>query len=104
MQTRHGFTLLSLQEFEHWLTQQRVGRTVLTLQQHHTWSPSYRQFSGANHFELQQGMKYHHVTNNGWADIGQHFTSFPDGSIADRPIARTGAGVHQGAKRARHLH
>ncbi|BAH39244.1 MAG TPA: amidase [Gemmatimonas aurantiaca] len=81
MQTRHGFTLLSLQEFEHWLTQQRVGRTVLTLQQHHTWSPSYRQFSGANHFELQQGMKYHHVTNNGWADIGQHFTSFPDGSI-----------------------
>ncbi|HEY0931284.1 MAG TPA: SH3 domain-containing protein [Gemmatimonas sp.] len=81
MQTRHGFTLLTLQEFEQWIVQQRVGRTVLTLQQHHTWSPGYRQFNGSNHFDLQLGMKRHHVTNNGWADIGQHFTSFPDGTI-----------------------
>ena len=81
MPTRLGFTLLSLQEFTDWLRQQRVGRTILTVQQHHTWSPSYRQFRDSNHFELQQGMKHHHVATSGWADIGQHFTSFPDGSI-----------------------
>jgi uncharacterized protein YraI len=92
VQTRHGFTLLSLPEFEHWITQQRVGRTILTLQQHHTWSPGYRQFSGTNHFALQQGMKHHHVANNGWADIGQHFTSFPDGSVmTGRPLEQVPA-------------
>jgi uncharacterized protein YraI len=26
-------------------------------------------------------MKNHHVRNNGWSDIGQHFTTFPDGTI-----------------------
>jgi uncharacterized protein YraI len=81
MQTRNGFTLMSLAEFEAWIAAQRVARTVLTLQQHHTWSPAYAQFTGRNHFELQAAMKRHHVTNNGWGDIGQHFTTFPDGTI-----------------------
>jgi hypothetical protein len=81
MQSRLGFTLMSLGEFEGWIVAQRVARTVLTLQQHHTWSPSYKQFTGRNHFDLQSGMKHHHVVNNGWGDIGQHFTSFPDGTV-----------------------
>ncbi len=81
MQTRLGFTLMTLGEFEGWLAQQQVGRTVLTLQQHHTWSPSYGSFSGTNHFDLQSAMKRHHIVNNGWADIGQHFTTFPDGTV-----------------------
>ncbi len=81
MQTRFGFTLMSVVEFEAWLGQRPVARTVLTLQQHHTWSPAYAQFTGANHFALQAAMKQHHVTNNGWGDIGQHFTTFPDGTI-----------------------
>ncbi len=72
---------MSLAEFEGWIAQRQLARTVLTLQQHHTWSPSYGSFNGRNHFELQSGMKHHHVVNNGWADIGQHFTTFPDGSI-----------------------
>lgn len=92
MQTRFGFTLMSLAEFEGWMARQQVARTVLTLQQHHTWSPNYGSFTGGNHFELQQGMKHHHVVNNGWGDIGQHFTTFPDGMVmTGRPLEQTPA-------------
>jgi len=92
MKTLSGFTLMSLSEFEGWLTRQQVARTVLFLQQHHTWSPRYAQFHDDNHFGLQQGMKHHHVTNNGWGDIGQHLTSFPDGTImSGRPLEQSPA-------------
>jgi len=76
-----GFTKMDISEFESWVTGLNVARTILYIQQHHTWNPSYVSFKGNNHFELQQGMKSYHVTNNGWMDIGQHFTTFPDGSI-----------------------
>lgn len=72
---------MSVAEFENWIKNLSVGRTVLKVQQHHTYSPSYIHFKGNNHFELQRGMKNYHVTHNGWADMGQHFTIFPDGSI-----------------------
>ncbi|MFN0202719.1 MAG: SH3 domain-containing protein [Bacteroidia bacterium] len=81
MVTKFGFTLMTIQEFEEWVAKRRVVRTVLTVQEHHTYSPSYKLFKGNNHFELQRGMKNHHVQNNGWMDIGQHFTTFPDGMI-----------------------
>lgn len=81
MQTKLGFTKMSVIEFEQWIKSIRVGRTILKVQQHHTYSPSYVHFNGTNHFERQQAMKNHHVGHNGWADIGQHFTIFPDGSI-----------------------
>jgi hypothetical protein len=58
-----------------------VGRTILFLQQHHTYSPSYQHFDGGNHFHLQKNMKDYHVGTNGWMDIGQHFSIFPDGTI-----------------------
>jgi SH3-like domain-containing protein len=81
MTTKSGFTLMSIQEFETWIDALRLARTILTIQEHHTFSPAYAQFNGSNHFALQQGMKSYHVTHNGWSDIGQHFTTFPDGSI-----------------------
>ncbi|MFN3639697.1 MAG: hypothetical protein ACK4UK_02160, partial [Flavobacterium sp.] len=81
METRFGFVKMTLQEFEIWLFQQRVGRTILKVQQHHTYIPSYIHFNGSNHFERQRAMKNHHVHHNGWRDIGQHFTTFPDGTI-----------------------
>jgi N-acetylmuramoyl-L-alanine amidase/Bacterial SH3 domain len=80
MTTQFGFTKITIAEFEQWLLQQRIARTILFVQQHHTFSPSYALFNN-NHFELQQGMKNFHVNHNGWADIGQHFTTFPDGVI-----------------------
>ena len=82
METKYGFKKLSLSEFEQWLKELRVSRTVLTIQQHHTYIPSYILFDGDNHFERQKAMKDHHINANGWADIGQHFTIFPDGVIS----------------------
>lgn len=81
MESKNGFLKMSIAEFIPWLHSQRIARTVITLQQHHTWSPDYSHFNGSNHFERQLAMKNHHVRNNGWSDIGQHFTSFPDGTI-----------------------
>lgn len=78
---RSGFTKLKIQQFEDWIASITVARTVLIIQQHHTQSPNYALFDGNNHFELQQRMKNFHVHRNGWRDIGQHFTTFPDGSI-----------------------
>lgn len=82
METKFGFTLMTVSEFETWIDQQNIARTVLFVQEHHTFSPSYQHFNGTNHFKLQRGMKNHHVNNNGWSDIGQHFTIFPDGKVA----------------------
>jgi SH3-like domain-containing protein len=81
MTTKLGFTLMTIQEFEAWIDARQLARTVLTIQEHHTYSPAYAQFNGSNHFALQQGMKNYHVSQNGWSDIGQHFTTFPDGMI-----------------------
>ncbi len=81
METKYGFKRMNLPEFENWISTLRVGRTILKIQQHHTYIPSYIHFSGLNHFERQLAMKRCHVTDNGWADIGQHFTIFPDGDV-----------------------
>jgi len=92
MQTKYGFTAMSVAEFQAWLPTISVTRTLARVQEHHTWSPAYVHFNGANHFELQRGMKAHHVGNNGWSDIGQHFTIFPDGVVmTGRPLANTPA-------------
>ncbi len=92
METKYGFTKMTLQEFESWINNLRVARTIMKIQQHHTYIPSYIHFNGSNHFERQHAMKNHHVNNNGWQDIGQHFTIFPDGSIVTgRSLEKTPA-------------
>ena len=81
MNSKFGFIKYSIQEFEDWIGSVTLARTVLHIQQHHTFNPNYSLFKGNNHFELQRGMKNYHVNQNGWSDIGQHFSTFPDGSI-----------------------
>ena len=81
METRNGFTKMNVIQFEGWLNAQSIGRTIINVQQHHTYKPDYSGFNGNNHFDLQSGMRNHHVHRNGWRDIGQHFTIFPDGAI-----------------------
>jgi SH3-like domain-containing protein len=81
METKYGFAKMTISEFESWIAKLRIGRTILKIQQHHTYIPSYIHFSGNNHFERQLAMKNHHVNQNGWQNIGQHFTIFPDGIV-----------------------
>ena len=81
MKTQYGFTLMTIGEFETWLIQQKVTRRITVIQEHHTWSPSYKQFNGSNHLQLQKNMRDYHVNNANYADIAQNFTVFPDGMI-----------------------
>lgn len=86
---------MDIVEFETYLQQLRVGRTILYVQQHHTYLPSYSQCTDTNQLDLQKGMKNHHVHNNGWSDIGQHFSTFPDGSIVTgRSMERSPACIY----------
>ena len=80
MQTKYGFTLMSIEEFESWIAKLNVSRTIRLLQVHHTWSPAYSNFNGNNHFERQKAMKEYHMSK-GYVDIAQNLTIFPDGTI-----------------------
>ncbi|WP_299367037.1 peptidoglycan recognition family protein [Winogradskyella sp.] len=81
MEKKFGFYKMNVSEFEDYFLDTKVARTVLTIQEHHTWRPSYSVFDGQNHFELQRNMRDYHVNHNGWSDIGQHISIFPDGEI-----------------------
>lgn len=95
MESKYGFTKMTLEEFRTYITDLKVARTVLTVQEHHTYSPSYKLFKGNNQFDLQKSMKNYHVNSNGWSDIGQHFSTFPDGSIVTgRSMERSPACIY----------
>lgn len=81
MQTKYGFTLMTIDEFESWIKTVSVSRYINILQVHHTYSPAYAQFNGSNHFSMQQGMKSYHVNDCKYIDIAQNLTTFPDGTI-----------------------
>ena len=81
MKTKFGFTQFTIQEFETYIKSLKVGRTILYIQEHHTFSPDYKLCTNSNQLDLQKGMKDYHVNTHGWMDIGQHFSTFPDGSI-----------------------
>lgn len=76
-----GFKLMDVSEFKNYLDSLKITRTIKLIQLHHTYSPSYKDFNGANHTKLQEGMKNYHIRENDWNDIAQQFTIFPDGKI-----------------------
>lgn len=91
---KNGIVLLEKAEFRSWLKKQVVHRSIKLIQNHHTYIPGYAHFNDNNHFERIQAMKNYHVNNNGWSDIAQNITSFPDGTIAIcRPLSKTPAGI-----------
>jgi hypothetical protein len=74
------FILLDLNEFDGWLNMQNIKRKITLIQQHHTYEPSYSRFRNENHFQLCKSMEKSHI-ERGFAEIGQNFTTFPDGRI-----------------------
>lgn len=79
--TEGKFVLYDLAEFDTWLSSTKVSRVVKLIQNHHTFIPSYAQFSGSNHFKLLRGMEASHL-ERGFAEIAQNLTTFPDGTVA----------------------
>ncbi len=71
--------------FEKLTTEQLLARLdkiiFKQLHIHHTWRPNKSNFDGTNHSKLQDGMYNYHTKTNGWTDIGQHVTLFPDGTF-----------------------
>lgn len=91
------FKSYTTEEFKNYIESVRVSRNISRIQLHHTYSPAYKHFTGSNHTALQTGMRNYHVNTNGWSDIGQHFTIFPDGIImTGRSLEMVPAGIYGG--------
>ena len=94
--TKYGFTKMTAAEFKTWINNQG-SYNYTGIQIHHTWSPSYSNFyksDGSHEDELtrQNNIKSYHMNTNGWGDIAQHFTIFPNGAIVTgRPLSNTTA-------------
>lgn len=84
----------NVEEFRQYINSLNVSRRICLIQLHHTYLPCYKQFTGDNHTALQVGMRNYHIKTNGWSDIGQHFTVFPDGVImSGRSMEKIPAGI-----------
>ena len=89
------FQMFDEKAFIKYIDSVRIKRTVKYIQLHHTYSPSYSHFDGNNHTVLQKNMKNYHIKTNGWTDIAQHFTIFPDGKIlSGRNLDIAPAGIY----------
>lgn len=87
MQIQGQHIIMTMEDFKGWLFHHEFQRDIQLIQHHHTWTPSYKRFSGSNHFELLSGMEKHHKKQMGWSNIAQNITIFPDGKIAvSRPL------------------
>ena len=89
------FKKMDIKEFALYIENLKIGRKIKRIQLHHTYAPSYKNFNGSNHDALQTGMRNYHIKTNGWSDIGQHFTIFPDGMImTGRSLETNPAGIY----------
>ena len=89
-----NFKKYNVTEFENYIKNAQILRKISKIQLHHTYLPNYKQFKGDNHIALQDGMRKSHINTNGWSDIGQHFTIFPDGiTVSGRSVEMVPAGI-----------
>lgn len=85
---------MNREEFLQWLGEQKVSRAIKIIQNHHTYLPDYKSFTGKNHFEMCESMERYHVKEAGYAQIAQNITTFPDGMIMIcRPFDVAPAGI-----------
>lgn len=89
------FKMFDEKTFIEYVSSLKTKRKIKYIQLHHTYSPSYSHFNGDNHLVLQKNMKNYHTKTNGWTDIAQHFTIFPDGNIVSgRSLDVAPAGIY----------
>lgn len=95
MKQKYGFIEFeTISEFEEWLNEQNVKRKINKLQAHHMYAPDYSCWPTDNALRRQNNIKYFHKNQNGWDDIAQHFSIFPDGHIVTgRSLEKTGIGI-----------
>jgi len=86
MKQNGEFLLFNRDEFHQWLFSTQFNRSIKLLQVHHTASPTYKDFNGNNYFDMLNSMKAYHIApppnGDGFSDIAQNLTTFPDGLIA----------------------
>ena len=88
------FILMNRLSFTRWLRDQKIDRRIDLIQNHHTWKPNYSNFNGDDHFDDLKAMDNYHENHNGWSDIAQNITIFPDGIIGIcRPLNIAPAGI-----------
>lgn len=92
--TKGKFILFDLPAFQTWLTDLKVTRRIGLIQQHHTWQPDYTAWQKLpDHFHWLESMEQFQMLN-GFSQIAQNLTSFPDGTIAvGRPFDIIPAGI-----------
>ena len=84
---------MSSDEFREWLSHKEPTRTIRCIQNYHTVMPAYASFNGKNHFQILKGMEEYQLLENGYDEIAQNITTFPDGKIAlCRDVNRIPAG------------
>lgn len=95
MKTGYGFTEFeNMKEFKTWLFKQNITRTITKLQVHHMYLPDYSCWKTDNALRRQKNTKDYHIQHNGWGDIAQHFSVFPDGHIVTgRSLNKTPIGI-----------
>jgi hypothetical protein len=93
---QYGILFDDADSFLEWLSSLGMFR-INACHMHHTYKPNHITWKqNPNHKRVQDGMKNYHVNNNGWDDIGQHITIFPDGKImtgrdpSDMPVSAKG--------------
>jgi hypothetical protein len=82
METSGKFILMTSDEFREWLMKKESNRTIRCIQNYYTVMPAYASFNGKNHFQLLTGMEEYQIFENGYDEIAQNITTFPDGKIA----------------------
>lgn len=95
MKKQYGFIEFeNIKEFEEWLNNQKVSRTINKLQVHHMYEPSYDNWESDIALRRQNNIRSYHKNANGWADIAQNFSIFPDGHIVTgRSLNSTPVGI-----------
>lgn len=69
------FKSYAVKEFKDYIENLTVKRPINHIQLHHTWEPTKSDYINADNKErIIWGMWNYHVNQNGWSDIGQHFT------------------------------